>query len=257
MLLESYFDDSADERRNRFYACGGFIGGREQWDAFLMHWSHVTHGLKKPFRSTDCETGHGQFGDWPKPRRDDLMAQLVGILHRVMLRGFASIIPVQEYKAAFPQCGEHDAFLLALRQTIMNMAYIAEKLKHDVDLWFEHGPIDRLILEVFNSIVDWKGWTPARRLRGMHFDTKKLRPLQAADLIAREAFKHIDNLGVRPPRIPVLRMEGGLYFVFWNASALRYLSMNGGPDNLELLSKWDTIKDAPRLGPVKIQSMQR
>jgi hypothetical protein len=205
MLLESYFDDSADPRRDKFYACGGFLGGPEQWDAFEMLWSQETHELKESFRSTDCETGHGQFSDWPKSRRDNLMSRLVSILRQTMVRSFASIVPIKEYKAAFPGCGEHDAFLLALRQAIMNMAFIAHELKHDVALWFERGPIDALIHEVFNSIADWKEWEPARRLRGPNFDTKKLRPLQAADLIAREAFKHIDNLGVRPPRIPVRR----------------------------------------------------
>lgn len=252
MTLESYFDDSADERRNRFYACGGLLGGPNQWDAFEIFWSQEIHKLEGPFRSTDCETGHCQFGDWPKDERDNLMARLVQVLRKVQLHGFASIVPIRKYGAVFPDCLEHDAFLLALRQAIMNMAYIADNLGHDVCLWFEQGAIDAKILKVFNSIADWKEWPPTKRLRKPKFDTKQLHPLQAADLIAREAFKHIDNLGVRPTRKPVVQMKGKLYFVLWNDKALRYLAMNGGPGNLELLSKWDKLKDAPRLGPVAI-----
>ena len=251
MLLESYFDDSADPRRDKFYACGGLIGGPNQFDAFEIGWSHQTAVLKDPFRSTDCETGHGQFVDWPKPLRDKLMDRLVNVIYQTMLRGFASIVPVKEYREVFPNCGKHDAFLLALRQTIMNMAWIASRLNQDVGLWFEHGPIDAAIHRIYNTIADWDKWPPTKRLRGIHFESKKLRPLQAADLIAREAFKHIENLGVRGTRIPVRRLEekDALYFIFWNGRALRYLAENGGPDNLELLSKWDTLSDAPRLGP--------
>lgn len=252
MLLEAYFDDSSDPRRNRFYACGGFVGARDQWDMFEAYWSHETHSLRQPFRSTDCETGHGQFKSWPKSKRDDLMARLVDVLRKVQLRGFASIVPINEYKEAFPQCGEYDAFLLALRQTIMNMAFIANEIADDVELWFEHGPIDGKIRQVFCSIAGRRQWKPAKRLRGPKFGTKQVRPLQASDLIAREAFKHIDNLGIRPTRAPVARMEGRLYFVCWGIEALAFLASNGGPDNLDILSRWDLPGDAPRLKPTLI-----
>src|SRR5258708_3722707 len=152
MTLESYFDDSADARRNRFYACGGLLGGPDQWDAFEVVWGHETHRLKEPFRSTDCETGHGQFEDWPKPQRDQLMQRLVNALHATQLRGFASIVPIKAYRAVFPGCGEHDAFLLAVRQAIMNMAFIAHALGNDVTLTFERGATDSKILKVFDSI---------------------------------------------------------------------------------------------------------
>lgn len=250
MTLESYFDDSADARRNKFYACGGLLGGPDQWDAFEILWSQETRKLKEPFRSTDCETGHGQFKDWPKSQRDELMKSLVTTLHATQLRGFASIVPIKEYRAAFPACGEHDAFLLAVRQAVMNMAYIAHELGHDVALSFEKGSIDSKILKVFDSIADWKEWPPAKRLRRPKFETKELKPLQSADLVAREAFKHVDNLGERPTRKPVTRLQDRLYFVFWNEEALKYLALKGGPDNLELLSNWDKFQDVPRLGPI-------
>jgi hypothetical protein len=255
MILESYFDDSCDARRDRYYACGGFIAGPDQWDAFVIQWSHVANvfGLTKPFRSTDCENGHGQFSDvikWPKERRDKLMGRLVDIVRSTMLSAFASIIPINEYRAIFPQAGEHDAFLLALRQTIMNMAYVADQLQHEVNLWFERGPINGLITQTYDSIARWIQWKPARRLREITLSTKELWPLQGADLIAREAFKHVDNLGIRPTRKPIQRLvDRNLHFAVWNAPALEYLAANGGPTNIELLSKWDEIEEAPRLGP--------
>jgi hypothetical protein len=75
-------------------------------------------------------------------------------------------------------------------------------------------------------------------------DSKELRPLQSADLVAREAFKRIENFNVRPIRIPMLRMREFLYFLLWNEKTLIHLAQNGGPGNLEFLSTWDENADA-------------
>jgi hypothetical protein len=45
--------------------------------------------------------------------------------------------------------------------------------------------------------------------------------------------------------VPVQRMRDNLYFILWNEVALEYLAQNGGPENLELLSSWDTLPAAP------------
>jgi len=247
MVLESYFDDSSDSRRSNLYACGGLLGGPDQWDRFDILWNNETHALKEPFRSADCEGGYGQFRDWLKPERDALMARLVSVICKIRLSGFASIVPVAEYKKAFPHCKERDPFLLSLRQVVMNMAAIAGVLKNQVTLWFERGSVDGAIRATFESIAEFKSWPPARWLKGINFGTKTLRPLQSADLVAREAFKHIANLGVKPMRLPVQRMRDNLYFTLWNKIALEYLAHNGGPENLELLSSWDARPEAPRL----------
>ena len=246
-MLECYFDDSADPRRAKYYACGGLIGGSGQWDWLDGRWSHETRDLKKPFRSTECECQHGQFTNCPKPQCDDLMARLVGVVKECDLHGFASIVPVQDYRAAFPGCGEHDAFYLAVTQTIMCMADIANNLNEDAGLWFEDSSVYPTIAEIYRTIKQ-SNWRLTSRLRSIDRDTKELRPLQSADLVAREAFKHIDNYGVRPTRKPVRELKENLYFIVWNAPALKYLAEHGGRTNIEFLATWDTRPDAPRLG---------
>lgn len=208
MLMECYFDDSADERHEKYYACGGLVGGQDQWDLFDALWSRETHALKEPFRATECECQHGQFRDWPKKRCDDLMARLVSVIRRCKLHGLASIVPIAAFNQAFPTLDNHEAFLLTVTHMIMDMAHIANQGALDAEFWFEKGPHNGAIVNIFNSIaaLDWK---PARRLRDIHLEPKKLRPLQSADLVAREAFKHIDNFGIRPMRKPVHRMSEG------------------------------------------------
>jgi len=245
-MLECYFDDSSDERKERHCASGGFFGTDEQWDAFEMMWSNETHGLKEPFRSTDCECGHAQFKEWPKPSRDALMARLVSVIQVAKLAGFASIVPVKAYRAAFPDCKEDDPYLLTIPHAIMNMAVIGERMGTDINFWFERGRNDAAGFDFFRSIQKLN-WIPSQRLRAIASDTKKLRPLQSADFVAREAFKHIDNLGVRPMRKPLERLGERVFFIAWTEGALRYLAAHGGPQNQELLAHWDEIPDAPKL----------
>jgi hypothetical protein len=176
------------------------------------------------------------------------MTQVVEVLHATELRGFASIVPVSLYREIFPNSEPDDPSLLTLRQAIMNMAYIANELQMDVQIWFEMGNQDAAIRRVFGSIAEYKSWEPASRLRSISFDTKRSVHLQAADLVAREAFKHIDNKGIRPIRKPVSRLSDRLAFVLWNSETLTFLANNGGPENIGLLANWDNVQGAPKFG---------
>src|SRR5258708_36514828 len=69
MILEAYFDDSSDDKRERYCAYGGLIGSATQWDGQLIGWNNATYGLKDPFRSVDCECGYGQFKGVDKSER--------------------------------------------------------------------------------------------------------------------------------------------------------------------------------------------
>jgi hypothetical protein len=241
-MIFAYFDDSADKRRERYFAAGGLVGGVQQWAECDIHWQYETRELSEPFRSTECECGHGQFAKWDKAQRDLLMNRLVGVIRGYDLSAFASIVPVSEYRAVFPGADEFDPYYLAVAHTIINMAVIGERISRGVKLWFENGPQSRTTFVIYNELRAVKTWTPASRLQHIDFGSKQLAPLQAADLVAREAFKHIDNLGVRPTRKPVERMKEKLAFIVWTNQTLQYLRDHGGPKNYDLLTSWGHAK---------------
>lgn len=248
-MVFSYFDDSSDQCREKYFAAGGLIGGENQWFTFDLLWLDATRELKKPFRSTDCECNHDQFKNWKKPKCNALMDQLVTVIRFHKLMGFASIVPIDLYRQVFPKSGEFDPYYLAVAHTIINMAVIGHNIRHEVKLWFEDNPATKpssnRIYDGLRALTDWR---PSAKLKGISFDPKTLCPLQAADLVAREAFKHIDNLGLRPTRIPTKRMGDSLNFIVWNKNALEYLRDNGGPADLHLLAHWgEQGKPVPRM----------
>ena len=67
-IVRGYFDDSADDKRKRFSAVGGLIGGAGQWEEFDKRWAVATYELTEPFHSTDCDSNppRGGFKGWKK-----------------------------------------------------------------------------------------------------------------------------------------------------------------------------------------------
>jgi hypothetical protein len=244
-MILSYFDDSSDPRHEHYFASGGLMAEESQWKNFHVPWAVATIDLKEPFRSSDCECQQKQFSSWSKEDCNKLMDRLVGVICEQRLHGYASIVPIDEYRSVFPDSGEYDAYYLSVKHTIINMAEIGhgERERYGfggMKCWFEHsettsGPT-RTIYHQLRSVDTWE---QAKSLdSNIYFRDKNLHPLQAADLVAREAFKHFLNQGKRNTRIPLRRMSDLLNFIVWRRPQLEYLRDNGGPDNLELLTSW-------------------
>jgi hypothetical protein len=244
-MLLSYFDDSHDDKNEEYAAVGGLIAGEPQWGRFHVPWAVATINLQKPFHSTDCESQYDQFKNWQKEDCVALMAKLVDIILDLGLHGYGSVVPVKEYRAVFPDSTDpFDPYYLAVRHTLINMATIGAReqelylLGSGMECWFEKGDVDGTTCRIFKALQSLATWEHAKALRGIHFEDKSLRPLQAADVIAREAFKYFKNLGTIRTRIPVDRMRNVLNFSCWNRECLEYLRDNGGPEDLGLLTSW-------------------
>ena len=237
-----YFDDSSDPLRQRFCVCGGVLGHADYWDRFESRWIAATRELKEPFRSTDCECQHGQFESWEKTKCDALMESLVDLLcddSEYRIGGFASIVPVPDFKASFPGRNTLAPYFLAVAHTILNMAHEAAKHQETVKLWFEdHSETKPETIRIYDGLRGMECWEDRDRLRGISFDPKELIPLQAADLVAREALKHVLNLGQRTARKPARRIWDRIGFLMWSWDELEKLKERGWPEKLESLTCW-------------------
>lgn len=260
-ILHAYFDDSSDSKHQRFMAVGGLVGVDAQFTDLDIYWSHETNGLA-PFRSTECETQHGQFKNWSKRDCDSLMARLVSAIRKSHLLAYGSVVPVDDYRQVFPNADEYDPYFLALRHTIINMAFVGsvrsdgtDKKNVDVKICVEDSDAtSRRALRVYNELKAFSGWTWGRSLAGFSTASKKLMALQGADLMAREAYKHADNLGVRKTRKPVKALHDKTHFHIWNRSTLEHLRDAGGPTNLNALTHWGDTGKPPSMASVATQN---
>lgn len=151
------------------------------------------------------------------------MKTLTKIIEGTGLCGFGSIVPTRNYRAIFPNSREHDPYFLALKHTIINMACIAKRLSSaaiaaspdSIAICHEDGDTSAEAYTVYRDLKALQGWVDAKYLDGFTSASKRLNGLQGADLIAREAFKHAVNLGVRKIRKPVKSLQTRLSFHLW------------------------------------------
>jgi hypothetical protein len=243
MVLRGYFDDSGDDKRQRFSAVGGLVGGPPQWSHFEKDWNVATYDLPKPFHSTDCEAQRGCCDGWSVEKSAALMKRLTAIIKETRLGVFGAVVPVADYRAVFPDCRELDPYFLALKQTIINMAYLGRLAtlsgySDSVAICHEDGDTSPAALQIYSDLKAVPGWEDSKYLVGFSVETKKLAPLQGADLAAREAFKHADNLGKRKTRKPVMALHWATSFHLWTRDSLEYLKSKGGQDDLDALTTW-------------------
>ena len=248
MVVRGYFDDSGDDKRKRFVAVGGLIGNQTQWNAMQIPWCLATADLKGPFHSTDVEAQRDCAENLTRTRCDKMMRDLVQIVEASHLVGIGSVIPIAEYRAVFPCSRDEEPYLLAMKHTIIQMGYIgrtvADNFAFDsIHIMHEEGDHDSAALQVYKALKAVTTWRDAKYLQAFTTGTKGVTGLQAADLVAREAFKHADNLGVRPTRKPVRALADRLSFHLWTRECLEYLRSKGGPENLEALTSWGQVGD--------------
>jgi hypothetical protein len=243
-ILEAYLDDSSDPKRQQYMAVGGIVLAGWQPIDFEVLWANATKMLTEPFRSTDCETQHGQFSEWSKTDCTRLMVDLVRILQKTEVHSIGCIVPVSDYRDVFPGSSEYDPYFLALKHTLINMAKVGfgegdGSGKIDVRVVCEDSETtSSKAHQVYGELKAFPGWEWGRSLAGFSTAPKTVRALQAADMIAREAYKHAANLGVRKTRKPVKALHQILSFHLWTRDTLEYLRDKGSQSNLDALANW-------------------
>ena len=65
-MLATYFDESADERQEKIFAVGGFVGRQESWASIEWRWKQLLddYGLEY-YRAVEAEHARKQFDKPP------------------------------------------------------------------------------------------------------------------------------------------------------------------------------------------------
>ncbi len=222
VLFDFYMDESSDDKRKRYFAVGGLNTVEQQWNRFELLWFSRTHKLKKPFRSVDCECQHDQFSSWTKKDCDQLMADLVGLIDDHELGGLVWVVPIPEYAQITREKGKYDPYFFVLKCMIVQSTILAHAFGSGVRYFIEENKATvKRAKRLYEHVKGIKNWPPTQRMRNVKFSGKQLVGLQAADLIAREGFKFMDNRGTgRKIRKPVTRLERRITINCWTKEAL-------------------------------------
>jgi hypothetical protein len=191
ILMFVYGDESMDETCSRVCAVAGVVGTEAEWQAIEPIWTERNAGI--PFHAKNCESDQGDYKVENHAENQILYRDLVTIIARSYLSGYAVATNLGAEKMYYP-----DTPLIYLRGfygVIAAMRWWAQ----------QHGEIaeccfDNRVESEFNAALlyanlreldpNWKPYLADK----ISFESSQGNPrIQVADLFAREAMKNLDN----------------------------------------------------------------
>jgi hypothetical protein len=213
-MYTAYGDESADETRQRVFALAGLFGSASDWRTFTRQWKARTGG--KIFHAAACDSDKGDYENIDHKANKKLYADLSHIIAESPLIGNAISISLPDYKEILAPCLDENPYYLCFQHIIINLARRSSvcippdriKFVFDRNVEIEHNAS-----ALYDRAVNGR-WSTARYRQLMEdeisFATRRNIGIQAADLIAREAMKLLDNRSgptSRPTRLSTQALQ--------------------------------------------------
>lgn len=234
-MLKACFDESTDEKAERVYSIGGYFGRDSAWEEFDARWADALNSQDiNVFHTVDFMAYREDFEGWDRYRHIAFLRELICIINSVEIHGFHAAVKIPDFHSVFPGVKNVNApHLLCMKTCIENALYMTSPFKEEIAFIFEDNPKAHYRpLILYDQLKQKKiaGWQ--RMGAKGHVALKQFRPLQAADLIAWEGRRHLDNeiqnLGI-PLRksLELLNCKNRLYGRLWNRESLEEAKANG------------------------------
>jgi hypothetical protein len=205
-----YLDESGSNPDTRIFAVGGWAAHAIVWYQLECQWTRLlqSHGVKQ-FHMTYCESGYGEFRDWPEDRRRALTKDVMALLANHELNGFAAALLVDDYNALVQNAAKDvigDHYSLCFQKCVLDLSIKADRLPRGESLYFVVERQDEFagrLVDLYSKIQHKPTWPNRARLGPLILAGKhEYAMLQAADIVAYEAFKQVHNTvyGSRPMR---------------------------------------------------------
>jgi hypothetical protein len=229
-IVTCYFDDSATGDL-QIGVVAGYVAPVEVWDAlFAPAWNRVLRDegptALSEFKAADCASGEEEFKGWSKEQRRSLVVELVSVIRSMPIyigvgtaffwpgkadsagdkrevRRWRRRMETRSYGMCVGQClGDALGITLSLDGIESVQPVLDEKRK-----------FSEIVAKNFGVV---KKWIPGGHADKVSFpiegNSKRLVPLQAADLLAYETMKEVVNRcrgQERPPRKALVQLHSG------------------------------------------------
>lgn len=199
----TYGDESRDQTKKLVYAVGGLFGHQEQWDNLELAWNERTGG--RIFHASDCDSDQGEFRDSSHDENKKLYSDLTQLLARSNIVGHGIAINLPDYRQSFPSDLEHAPYLWGFGEILQissELAYLSLPSEPVEVIFDRNEEVQFSAAELYAAALDLKRIpTRANLCEKVSFACRRTVGIQAADLFAREAMKHLEN-NIGPVRRP-------------------------------------------------------
>jgi hypothetical protein len=210
-MLRGYFDDSGTHPTSEIVVMAGLFGYPAQWDYLSELWAKVLASpcpgkLPIPrFHMAACQAGDEEFLGWKRVECDFLVDELISIIRKCGLSGFGGAVPRKAYDEIVSgdlRRATGDPETLGIINCFSMFVRYGRHLDEKADLAFifddrpqQKRNVDR-IWEVYNRERNENDVAAVSVTFG---SSKKILPLQAADLLAWEIYQDaLQTLNGRP-----------------------------------------------------------
>ena len=234
--LSAYFDESGTDQRSRTAVVGGYLGSDFQWNKFITRWTKTLNDAHvEILHRSDLENFRGEFTEadqWNPSRRTDLVRKLHSIIKTSTYSAVGASVVKDDFNNVMPNWAKQlfggvygwCAFwcVLAMR------GWCIEHHHSDTIAWFFESRTEQEgVGEMFRALHSPE-LRDSYRIGPVKFAGKELKPLQAADLLVYELFKHVENQvlegGMRHPQrlsaLDLFRRQDHQYVTFWDRERL-------------------------------------
>lgn len=196
-------------------AVGAVLAKCEQWERFRVDWNQILrqHGVTVAHHK-DFAAEQGEYKVWPEAKRRRYIVQTTSTIRVRALKGYATTLFLRDY----------DRVARELEKDFSPLIYAAVWVMKYLDKWRQNFMPEEEIAYIFESgdEHDWEfkridemlrasdkadhGMGGMRTLTLMDKRAPGAEPLQAADMLAWEAAKHLKEGPNRKIRVPLERL---------------------------------------------------
>lgn len=209
-LVKFFGDETGTDKKpsTRISAIGGLFGREQLWDGFDKAWKKVLEKQKIPFfHAVQCERGTGEFYGLDVAKRGDLINRLLEVLLSSHLQpcAYGVVIPYfnemsVEFRSHYTSGHPDVPYFLCLHHAFVAAGHAADGLRRDEQVHFMFEKQDEFEADArasFDELKKSERWPNHCRLGRCDFaereDYDRYPGLQAADLLAYEMYRHLDN----------------------------------------------------------------
>ncbi len=213
MILQSYCDESHDEKSERIYVVAGYFADEIIWTDFTQRWAKALNesGIDA-FHQSECVGKQGEFKGMSFEEREELQRKFIKIIVDTPLIGSVSGILLEPYNKILLRIKAgrtiapgrsvsgslEDPYFLGFQHAVELIAKSAENrgIPNDetIAFIFDRTHLKGRTAPLYDSLLNSKTLDFVGRLGTLAFgDKTQFLPLQAADILAYENFRHMDD----------------------------------------------------------------
>ena len=209
--MTAYYDDSGTHEGAKVLLMGGAIGNEAQWGAFEAGWAKfLTEPTKgkgpiKRFHMYDCEQSLKEFAGWARADSDNAIHNARTVMLESGLRGYSAGVEVAPWNELVTGrlrviMGDPERSVVTqciIKTIALGLALGEEKIQFVFDNRPNRNEANKRIHDLFQAFGQLDAEHPA--MGGIAFlNSMETRPLQAADVVANEYYRAIQEL-LKPP----------------------------------------------------------